>query len=197
MKYYTFVCVQLESRWPQAGECLHGQHRVPVGRPDWRLRPEVPLPLAHPQTAVPPQRHVSDLAASGCALYIRSAVWFSSLLNTLGNSILGFVRWICLDRRPIIKFVFLLFYVNTKLCLYFRDKVLVCPMKSAPVLLTLSDSKHVVLPVDDDSDLNVVAAFDRRGEYIYTGNAKGKVSPFWWDCLLWLLLRFSWVCFPC
>lgn len=49
-------------------------------------------------------------------------------------------------------------------------------MKSAPVLLTLSDSKHVVLPVDDDSDLNVVAAFDRRGEYIYTGNAKGKVS---------------------
>lgn len=51
-------------------------------------------------------------------------------------------------------------------------------MKSAPVLLTLSDSKHVVLPVDDDSDLNVVAAFDRRGEYIYTGNAKGKVSLF-------------------
>lgn len=48
-------------------------------------------------------------------------------------------------------------------------------MKSAPVLLTLADSKHVVLPVDDDSDLNVVAAFDRRGEYIYTGNAKGKV----------------------
>ncbi|XP_017306061.1 retinoblastoma-binding protein 5 isoform X1 [Ictalurus punctatus] len=55
------------------------------------------------------------------------------------------------------------------------DKVLVCPMKSAPVLLTLSDSKHVVLPVDDDSDLNVVASFDRRGEFIYTGNAKGKI----------------------
>ena len=51
-----------------------------------------------------------------------------------------------------------------------------CPMKSAPVMLTLSDSKHVVLPVDDDSDLNVVASFDRRGEYIYTGNANGKVS---------------------
>ncbi|XP_057244824.1 retinoblastoma-binding protein 5, partial [Malurus melanocephalus] len=48
-------------------------------------------------------------------------------------------------------------------------------MKSAPVMLTLSDSKHVVLPVDDDSDLNVVASFDRRGEYIYTGNAKGKI----------------------
>jgi COMPASS component SWD1 len=48
-------------------------------------------------------------------------------------------------------------------------------MKSAPVMLTLSDSKHVVLPVDDDSDLNMVASFDRRGEYIYTGNAKGKI----------------------
>lgn len=71
-----------------------------------------------------------------------------------------------------------LFWTNKTLCLCFRDKVLVCPMKSAPVLLTLSDSKHVVLPVDDDSDLNVVAAFDRRGEYIYTGNAKGKVSLF-------------------
>ena len=72
----------------------------------------------------------------------------------------------------------LVFYVYFRYtcCLCFRDKVLVCPMKSAPVLLTLSDSKHVVLPVDDDSDLNVVAAFDRRGEFIYTGNAKGKVS---------------------
>nr|XP_056701602.1 retinoblastoma-binding protein 5 isoform X1 [Euleptes europaea] len=56
-----------------------------------------------------------------------------------------------------------------------QNKVLVCPMKSAPVMLTLSDSKHVILPVDDDSDLNVVASFDRRGEYIYTGNAKGKI----------------------
>ncbi|KAJ8373258.1 hypothetical protein AAFF_G00266690 [Aldrovandia affinis] len=56
-----------------------------------------------------------------------------------------------------------------------QNKVLVCPMKSAPVLLTLSDSKHVVLPVDEDLDLNVVAAFDRRGQYIYTGNAKGKI----------------------
>ncbi|KAM4796819.1 retinoblastoma-binding protein 5 isoform 1-T1 [Rhinophrynus dorsalis] len=56
-----------------------------------------------------------------------------------------------------------------------QNRVLVCPMKSAPVMLALSDSSHVVLPVDDDSDLNVVASFDRRGEYIYTGNAKGKI----------------------
>uniref|UniRef100_A0A8C5LUE4 RB binding protein 5, histone lysine methyltransferase complex subunit n=1 Tax=Leptobrachium leishanense TaxID=445787 RepID=A0A8C5LUE4_9ANUR len=56
-----------------------------------------------------------------------------------------------------------------------QNRVLVCPMKSAPVMLSLFDSSHVVLPVDDDSDLNVVASFDRRGEYIYTGNAKGKI----------------------
>lgn len=26
------------------------------------------------------------------------------------------------------------------------------------------------------SDLNIVASFDRRGKHIYTGNAKGRVS---------------------
>lgn len=134
-----FCWVQLESRRTQAGERLNRQHRLSVGRPDWRLRPEVPLPVPHPQAAVPSQRHVS----------------VSSSISTQQ------------DRT---------FVVLTKRCVCFRDKVLVCPMKSAPVLLTLSDSKHVVLPVDDDSDLNVVAAFDRRGEYIYTGNAKGKVG---------------------
>lgn len=25
------------------------------------------------------------------------------------------------------------------------------------------------------SDLNIVAAYDRRGKYVYTGNAKGRV----------------------
>ncbi|KAK7902222.1 hypothetical protein WMY93_018991 [Mugilogobius chulae] len=52
------------------------------------------------------------------------------------------------------------------------DKVLVCPMKSAPVLLTLSDSKHVVLPVDDDSDLNVVAALTGEGNTSTPGTPK-------------------------
>lgn len=52
---------QLESRWPQAGERVHRQHRVTVGCADGRLRPTLPLPLAHPQATVPPQRHVSRL----------------------------------------------------------------------------------------------------------------------------------------
>lgn len=32
-----------------------------------------------------------------------------------------------------------------------------------------------MLPIDSDGDLNIVATFDRRGHYIYTGNAKGKI----------------------
>jgi retinoblastoma-binding protein 5 len=34
---------------------------------------------------------------------------------------------------------------------------------------------HIVIPLDEDSDLNITASFDRRGQYIYTGNAKGKI----------------------
>lgn len=52
--------MQLESRWSQAGQCLHRQHCLTVGCPDWRLWPEISIPLTHPETAVPPQRHVSD-----------------------------------------------------------------------------------------------------------------------------------------
>lgn len=52
---------------------------------------------------------------------------------------------------------------------------LVCPMKYAAVLVEVNVT-HKVLPVDPtDGDLNIVASFDRRGEYIYTGNAKGKI----------------------
>lgn len=31
------------------------------------------------------------------------------------------------------------------------------------------------ITVLQQSDLNIVASFDRRGQYVYTGNAKGKV----------------------
>ncbi|XP_022098531.1 retinoblastoma-binding protein 5-like [Acanthaster planci] len=53
-------------------------------------------------------------------------------------------------------------------------KILVCPMKHAPIILNI-DGSYSVVPTDDDFDLNIVASFDRRGKYIYTGNAKGKV----------------------
>ncbi|XP_070500759.1 retinoblastoma-binding protein 5 homolog [Chironomus tepperi] len=54
------------------------------------------------------------------------------------------------------------------------SKFLVCPMRYAAILVEVG-GKHKVLPIDSDGDLNIVATFDRRGEHIYTGNAKGKI----------------------
>lgn len=51
---------------------------------------------------------------------------------------------------------------------------LVCPIKHAAVLVR-ADGGHSSIPLDDESDLNIVASFDRRGNHIYTGNAKGKI----------------------
>uniref|UniRef100_T1J3M1 Uncharacterized protein n=1 Tax=Strigamia maritima TaxID=126957 RepID=T1J3M1_STRMM len=51
---------------------------------------------------------------------------------------------------------------------------LVCPMKHAAVLVSI-DGTHAVVPLDEESDVNIAASFDRRGKFIYTGNAKGKV----------------------
>lgn len=61
-----------------------------------------------------------------------------------------------------------------------NSKFLVCPMRYAAILVETSGddvgkAKHEVLPIDSDGDLNIVATFDRRGDYIYTGNAKGKI----------------------
>nr|CAG4643906.1 EOG090X04Y3 [Lepidurus arcticus] len=53
--------------------------------------------------------------------------------------------------------------------------LLICPMRHAAILLTI-DGGHKLVPLDgDESDLNIVASFDRRGEHIYTGNSKGRV----------------------
>ncbi|KAH9504551.1 Retinoblastoma-binding protein 5 [Bulinus truncatus] len=57
------------------------------------------------------------------------------------------------------------------------SQFLVCPLKHAAVLMTIK-GEHKVVPLDDDSDLNIIASFDRRGRYIYTGNAKGRILAF-------------------
>lgn len=69
--------------------------------------------------------------------------------------------------------------------------VLICPHRSQAVLLCIKydngksepaseqkpDVHYIVLPGDkDDADSpNNVASFDRRGEYMYSGNARGKL----------------------
>lgn len=64
----------------------------------------------------------------------------------------------------------------TKVQFHPRDnkRFLVCPMKQAPVLVQIKQG-HKVLPTAGESEQNVVASFDRKGEHIYIGNAKGKV----------------------
>ncbi|KAG9509291.1 Retinoblastoma-binding protein 5-like protein, partial [Fragariocoptes setiger] len=60
--------------------------------------------------------------------------------------------------------------------------ILVCPYKHPTVLLHVKSyeknkSNHYVVPTDpDEPDPNIVASFDRRGYYIYTGNSKGRVA---------------------
>ncbi|KAK4873309.1 hypothetical protein RN001_015338 [Aquatica leii] len=54
------------------------------------------------------------------------------------------------------------------------ERLLVCPMRHAAVLVEIN-GQHRVLPIDEDGDLNIVASYDRRGELVFTGNAKGKI----------------------
>ncbi|XP_013187239.1 retinoblastoma-binding protein 5 homolog [Amyelois transitella] len=56
-----------------------------------------------------------------------------------------------------------------------RDKrFLVCPTRHAALLVDY-EGEHKILPIDEDGDVNVIASFDRRGDHVYTGNAKGKI----------------------
>nr|ALJ75661.1 RBBP5 [Schmidtea mediterranea] len=55
-------------------------------------------------------------------------------------------------------------------------KILVCPLRHAPVILNTVSYQRSILQFEDDNDLGIVASFDRRGTYIYTGNSKGKVT---------------------
>ncbi|CAI8043118.1 Retinoblastoma-binding protein 5 [Geodia barretti] len=60
-----------------------------------------------------------------------------------------------------------------------RDKsvFLVCPMKNVPLVVrrTGEEYTHTPLPTDGESEINIVASFDRRGERIVTGSSKGKI----------------------
>ncbi|XP_022186648.1 retinoblastoma-binding protein 5 homolog [Nilaparvata lugens] len=59
-----------------------------------------------------------------------------------------------------------------------NDKVfLVCPMGHAAVIVN-TDGNHGIVPLGEESDLAIVASFDRQGSHIYTGNAKGKILVF-------------------
>lgn len=69
-----------------------------------------------------------------------------------------------------------------------ENHVLVCPMKHPPVVVDLTDGSHAIVPTgtmgvsggaapaEDESEAQVVAAYDQRGEHIFAGNAKGRVT---------------------
>lgn len=65
---------------------------------------------------------------------------------------------------------------------YNNDKFLVCPVKHPPVLVEVGGQHHV-LPVGGECEQNIVASFDKKGEYIFTGNAKGKITVIHTDTL--------------
>lgn len=41
--------------------------------------------------------------------------------------------------------------------------------------ITYQKHKFLIIFFLSQGDLNIIASFDRRGKYIYTGNAKGKI----------------------
>ncbi|KAA0192992.1 Wd40 repeat [Fasciolopsis buskii] len=53
---------------------------------------------------------------------------------------------------------------------------MVCPMRHPPVVIHISSGAPTIVQPDDENDLSIVASYDRRGNYIYTGNSKGRVS---------------------
>ena len=65
--------------------------------------------------------------------------------------------------------------MKVQFCPRNADIALICPLKSAPVMLAVG-KEHVALPTVNENDNNIVASFDRRGNYIYTGNSKGQIA---------------------
>lgn len=58
---------------------------------------------------------------------------------------------------------------------------LVTPVKHPPILFEIDYDDGKMIPKDlptekEDTDANIVASFDRRGQYIYMGNARGRIT---------------------
>lgn len=58
-----------------------------------------------------------------------------------------------------------------------RKMFLVCPMRNVPIVVKYEgdEYKHYPLPTEGEPEHNIVASFDRRGDYIVTGSSKGKL----------------------
>ncbi|TGZ64617.1 hypothetical protein CRM22_006298 [Opisthorchis felineus] len=55
------------------------------------------------------------------------------------------------------------------------DQFLVCPMRHPPVVINIPSGFPTIIQTDEENDPSIVASYDRRGKYIYTGNSKGRV----------------------
>lgn len=58
-----------------------------------------------------------------------------------------------------------------------NNQFLVCLLKYPSLLINLN-GEYNELPLDDPNEPNVISSFDRRGEHVFCGNGKGKVSVF-------------------
>ncbi|CAL8147087.1 unnamed protein product [Orchesella dallaii] len=54
--------------------------------------------------------------------------------------------------------------------------LLVNPFGHAAVLVNTDGNHKIPIPLEDERDFNIVTSFDRRGDHVYTGNSKGKIS---------------------
>jgi COMPASS component SWD1 len=127
---------------------------------------EIQAHFGHPVTSVSWSRNGHLLATSSVDNTL--AVW-----RVLTKELV--VRWF--SRAPIMKVQF-----NP------RDAnfLLTCPYRHPPMLISIKNKKALPrqIPIDEEDDIesNMVASFDRRGEYIFIGNTKGRIkimrSPF-------------------
>ncbi|VEL16629.1 unnamed protein product, partial [Protopolystoma xenopodis] len=63
------------------------------------------------------------------------------------------------------------------------NQILVCPLRHPPVLISTQIGAPTIIQPEEENDLSIVASYDRRGNYIFTGNSKGKVSIYKTDTL--------------